>query len=198
MFQDRQSQKAVSRSFNYGIFQIMVGGFFSFIFGLTFFAQLNLLIRGTTSDVGSFFVLMVLAGLSVYLLLCGMRRLKLIRLYRNYIQLLSQAPSHSIDQLAYILKSPVQMVRFNLIQMIKKRYLAAAYIDTDSNRLVSSGYGQNTNAIPTPNFNRNPNNVVQPQKMNEIITVTCKNCGASNKVTKGIATECEYCGSNVS
>ena len=206
MFQDRQSQKAVSRSFNFGIIQIMIGGFLSFIFGITFISCfVDLFSQDSTTGVDDFIIITVIFGLSVYLLLRGMRRLKLVKLFRSYIQLLSQAPSHSIDQLANILKSPVHIVRNNLLKMLKKNYIVAAYIDDNTNSLMSTSVYHSAISVskpnPNTNLNQNPNlnqnNVVQPQKMIEYITATCKNCGASNKLMKGGSIDCEYCGSNI-
>jgi DNA-directed RNA polymerase subunit RPC12/RpoP len=198
MLQDSQSQKAVSRSFNYGTFQIVLGGFLTFVFGITFLSCIaDLLTLDSTMDVWTFMIIMIILGLSVYLLICGILRLRLIKLHRNYMQLLSQGPCHSIDQLASILKSPVHIVKSNLIMMMNKKYLTAAYIDENTNSLIITSFNQRANAIPKQNLNRQLNNMVQPQKMIEYITVTCNNCGASNKIMKGASTECEYCGSNI-
>ncbi len=206
MFQDKKSQGSVSSSQTIGVIQIVFGSIFTFIFGLTFLVALGELI-GQEDDMttGLFFFFMVIFGLSLYLFICGIRRVLLISLCKYYLRLLSQAPSHSINQLAVTLKSPVHIVRKKLYKMIRKGFIASAYIDHNTDRIICTSYNQNIRPVPvmnpmpmpSPMPISNPNYTARQMPPVEHVTVSCKNCGASNRIIKGAYVDCEYCGTNI-
>lgn len=208
MFQNKKSKNAVTASQLIGIFQTAVGSFLTFIFGITTFAIfVDLLSADVTTEADGAIVIIILFILFVYLLISGIRRLKFINTYNYYIQVLSQRPTHSIDELSIIFKSPVHIVRNNLQKMIRKRFLYSAYIDNRTNSIIYTDYQQSKHPMPGPvpvpmqtQYQQMPTPVQQMQvhKPMEYITVACKNCGASIKILKGTSGECEYCGTNVS
>jgi hypothetical protein len=219
MFQDKKSQRRITISHAIGIVQIINGGFLLFVFGLTFIScTIDIILPNSTTETDVYIVIAVIAGLSAILFVNGLNRSKLVKLTKQYMFFLSQGPSHSIDHLAAIIKSPVHIVRNNLTRMIKKGFLFSAYIDNNTNHINCSAYMQRPQPIQmtvpnqVPPMQMSVPKQVQPMQMTvpsqvqpvqpiinvEYVSVVCKNCGASNKIKKGASADCEYCGSNVS
>jgi hypothetical protein len=201
VFQDRASQRVVYNSRMIGTIQITFGGILSFLFGLaslSCFADLFNPDRSTSF--GSFLIIFIVFSISLYILIRGIQRIHFTGIYGYYMRFLYQEPSHSIEQLAGMLHTPAPAVRSNLERMIRKGFLAYAYIDDAANRIVCT---MNDQAPPlqgfvnTPVTNPNPVWQSRTQRPVELVTVTCPNCGASGKMVKGTVTECEYCGSSI-
>lgn len=204
MFQDNSSKKNVSDSQTISVLEITIGGFFTTIFGLTFLGCIiDILSSDRTTKTGEFVGVMIVLATSLFFLICGIDRSSLIRKYRRYIPLLYQRPSHSIDQLAEMLEASVSTVRSDLMSLIERHYIADAYIDDKSNRIICTQNSQ----VPKPMTKPGPASITnsishtvstaQSQKPPECMTLTCKFCGAPNKMVKGVAQECEYCGVSI-
>lgn len=196
MFQDKKSLRAITNSRSVGVIQIAFGSFFGFIFGLTFIACFaDMFDPNRTTTVGDMFIIFIIFALFLYMLIRGIQRVSFTKTYKYYIQFLGQGQSHSIDELAVVLKAPVHIVRRNLEKMMKKGFIADAYIDDKTNCINSTRYYQ---AVQPSSVSNSMPNIVKPVQSTKPVEYTeaiCKNCGASNKITKGSTADCEYCGS---
>ena len=125
-------------------------------------------------------------AVGVLLIASGRKKGRLIRTYREYSARLSGASEASLDMLASNTGAQPETVARNIHEMISRGLLTGFYIDTRQNRLVRQGPPPGTQAAAS----------APPET--EYITVTCKNCGAANRIAAGSAGECEYCGSEIS
>ena len=109
--------------------------------------------------------------------------------YKQYIMLIVNQSINSLDAITGIVNVPYEMVVDDLQQMIKAGYFHGAYIDFAQRLIVF--------APPTPHVWQQPVSGPAPwQPPPQIRVVTCRNCGANNKVI-GQVSDCEYCGSPI-
>lgn len=166
--------------------QLITGIVITFIFGITAIACIG----DNKYPIEEKFTMFVFTAIGILLIIFSIKRKKLIKNFKSYVQRLSVDPTSSIENLASGLGTSQDVVKMNLEKMIKKRYFSNAYIDTENNRIVfSKASEQQTNTIKVNQSN-------EPKI--EYITVTCKSCGGINKIAKGTVGECEYCGSPLS
>ncbi len=163
--------------------EIVVGGLLTFFFGI---GLIGCLTDESLNSAGTIIVILVLLLLSIFLLYRGIRRGRMIKLFKSYVTRLSTDATHSIDLLAEGTGTSVDVVKRNLQQMIKKRYFANAYIDTQQNRIVFPQQATIKTSVSAEPSAAGPDT--------EYETVTCKGCGAANKIAKGSGGECEFCG----
>ncbi len=159
--------------------QIIIGAFLIFMFGGTF---LYITIDKWKIMRSIQIAFAILTMVAIIIFLKGLKRSKLIRLFRCYSPILSADPIHSLGQLASSVGSSMDAVKKNVEEMIKRGFFINTYIDYSNNCVVFSN-GE------TVNF------TVNTQMKLEYSSVICKGCGASNKVLLGSVSECEYCGS---
>ncbi len=196
MFQDINSNRIITRSRITGLIQIIIGGFFTFIFGITFIAGIaELFDREASMSLSTVIIVLCLLLISVYFLVQGIQKHTLTSLCKRYMPLLSQNDTHSIQQFADFIRTPANVVHKNLENMIKRRYING-YIDQNTNTIRSTINYVNTynNSVQNANPYSNVNSTV---KAVEYTTSKCKNCGATLKIKKGVTTDCEYCGSPI-
>jgi len=187
MNQNRKSKSTIVINLIISKIQIIVGSILTLLFGLTLIVGLFDDVSGEISMITVFFIL---TALSIYLLLRGIKRGKLIKLFRIYGLRLSTDSNCSMDQLAVSLGTSVDVVIKNVEEMIKRGYFTNAYIDTTSNDIVFTGQAS------TKTTDSKISNLYNTQNANvEYTTVSCRGCGAINKIIKGTVSECEFCGS---
>lgn len=121
-------------------------------------------------------VIFLLPG--IYLFVLGQSLTSRNDLYREYIRMIDEVGVNSIRNIASSLNKTTAEVKGDLQNMINLRFLSNHFID-DENQLIINKNVLRTNA---------ENNVVI-----EKIDVKCNSCGATNKIIKGVATECQYC-----
>ena len=133
--------------------------------------------------------------LGIYLIKCRLKRNKFIKLFKGYVTILSIDQSKSLDNLAAATNTSVDVVQANIKEMIKKEFIANAYIDLAYNRLVFAGQqppmSTNTTVSNTSSSEINNNGI------KEYKTITCSSCGANNKILEGSVSECDFCGSHL-
>ncbi len=195
MYQDNRARKALNSNNAISLLQILVGGFLSLIFGLAFLGGLvSMSDPEDTIGISYTIIFFIISILFAYMLIRGLKRRKLSKIYYTYTQLLKQNPACSDNQLAVVLRRPLISVRKDLDTMAKKGFLPSVYIDNRNFNQQTQNYGAQT-PIVTPNIMPNNMRPVNDPKLDEYVEVICKNCGASHKVLKGSAVNCEYCGS---
>jgi hypothetical protein len=121
----------------------------------------------------------------------GHKRKKLDADFKKYVAQLSADPTGQIENIAAATGTSVDVVKKDLKQLIDKRFFANAYIDEQNNQIVISSMinkADNTADMAMPNNG-------QASTAQEWITCQCPNCGGMNKIVKGMATECDFCGS---
>lgn len=110
--------------------------------------------------------------------------------FMKYITQLSVDPSGSLENLASATGESVGVVKANLHYMINKRFFTDAFINEQTNQLILPAMAQKTQqqAQATQYMAAG---AVQP----ELVVCTCRCCGGINKIAKGTAGECDFCGS---
>ncbi|NLJ31339.1 MAG: hypothetical protein GX424_07060 [Clostridiales bacterium] len=144
-----------------------------------------------TIDAADIVVIILFVGGGIWLILSSVKRRKLVRLFRQYVSILSRNESCSIADLALATKASEDAVQSKLQKMIKKKYFTSAYIDRDTHRVVLPRHAYPSAPNAADGINR------EAQNMPEVVTVVCKGCGAVNRLVKGQVSECEYCGSAI-
>lgn len=124
------------------------------------------------------------------LIILGQRSKKNAAKIKKYISLIVNQEITSIDDIAAAMALPYEITQKDIQKMIDKGYLVGAYINDITREIVlPSKHKQDYKKHEDIDANK-PN--VQ------MLVVTCKGCGANNKVKKGSVSECEFCGSPVS
>lgn len=164
----------------------MIIGVFLIFFGIagicTFIGQF---------DSGAIFVIIFCLGVGSWLINSSVKKKRLIKNFRTYVQELSNDPTGSIYNLASATGTSVDVVKNNLQNMINKKFFVNACIDAQSNCIIFPAINNNINDTQS-NVPRNTNH-----SEIEYVSVTCKNCGGTNTVIKGKVSECDFCGSPI-
>jgi 26S proteasome regulatory complex component, contains PCI domain len=171
------SKAAIITSVVIGKISSIVGYAFAFIFGLP-------LIMGAFHEVGAAIVAIVFIAISVALILNGIKIKKRNRRFKKYVGLISVENQTSLENIASSTMQSLDFVTRDIQKMIDKKFFLNAYIDKETNEIVLQ--------------RRNTEGKFAPAAANapvEMITVTCKGCGAVNSIPKGSVAECEFCGS---
>lgn len=105
--------------------------------------------------------------------------------YKKYISIIINGNEYILDNIASAMSLPINIVKKDLKDMINNGYFQGAYINDSTNEIV----------LPkTSKENINETTFNNSASQDEVKVITCKCCGAQNKVTSSGA-ECEYCGS---
>ncbi len=128
-------------------------------------------------------------AVGVLLIINGKRKKDRLRRLEKYLSIIVNQNETSIDQIATMVKKPVNFVLKDMKFMIRKRYFVNAYIDQNTNSIVFPG------RVASAAHNEIHEDSVPDSEMQ---VVTCKSCGAQNKIAKGSVGKCEYCGSLLS
>lgn len=131
-----------------------------------------------------------LATFGVVLVFKGRKKKKLVKLFYEYSSLLSKDSQKSLDLLSSLTGLTVSTTTKNVADMIDLELFPNAYIDNNQNRLIFMGYTD----IASSSENNKLNDVHELRS----VAVKCKSCGATNKVSEGVVSECEFCGSQIS
>lgn len=152
------------------VLDTVLGVLMAFFFGM---AILGFFISDTSSeDIPAFVVCVALTAWGIYLIARGAKRGKLGKAFREYIQLLGNAPRISLDALAEETGASPDAVRRNLQWMLRKGFFENAKLDDTSNSLILRS------RVPG----------------GEMLRVRCSSCGAPCMVPLGRHATCEYCG----
>lgn len=109
--------------------------------------------------------------------------------YKKYISIVVNQQITSIDAIASAMSTSYEAAKKDLQRMVSKGYFQGADINDETREIVLPRtqevlYSQSSTATASQSA--------------ETHAVTCGGCGAYNKITKGFAGECEYCGSPIS
>jgi ribosomal protein S27E len=198
MFQDGKSRRAVRRNYVICVLQMTVGGFWSFIFGLTSLSFIiNMFKHNSAVTLDMTLIILAIFAALAYLTVRGFKRKKIDTIYYYYLPLLARSNAHSIDDLAAALKKSADEVKSDLEILLKKGFLASAYIDYNTNYIIHiQNYEPDAQRTVPDTMEALKSDIEEPKE--EFTEVICKSCGAANKFVKGSAASCEYCGSVLS
>lgn len=163
-----------------GTLQVMIGGFCSFAFGFGFIGCIGNRIMYKTVGIGATLIIFILFILSAYMLSSGLKRKRLTRVYYACAQQLMMTPTLSAEQLAKVLRMPLKSLKRDLDTIVKKGFIPENIEDKNYHE-----DSQNS---------RTEEPALEP-KLEEYVELNCRNCGAPNRILKGSAVNCEYCGS---
>lgn len=167
----------------------MIIGVCSVLFGIAGFCVAN-----GKFDSMDIFLIIFFVGVGLLLIYFSVKKKKLIKYFKTYVQKLSADPTGSISNLASAAGTSPDVVKKNLENMINKKFFANAYIDIERNCIVFPS-SNNINVSANTTHSNVQQNTNQPEI--EYVTVTCKSCGGINKIIKGKVSECDFCGSPI-
>jgi hypothetical protein len=139
----------------------------------------------TGNDLANAMVLIIIGAALIFM---GIYTRKSAKRFLNYLDLVVDQGYSSIDSIAASMSSTYDLTKRDLQKLMGDGYLSGSYID-DSTREIM--------------FPRS-NSIQYDTAINDIIVnngpqaVTCKGCGANNKIIAGTVGECEFCGSPIS
>ena len=131
-------------------------------------------------DILMYFIIFICSGGAF--LIAGYISRKQAKSYKKYIDIINRYIT-SIETISATAGVPYETAKNDLQKMIEKGYFEGAYINDADREIVIRNQMYD---------NQNTNNA------NQYTTVTCKGCGATNKVAVNMVTECEYCGYQLS
>lgn len=190
-----KSKVALAVSMTISIVQAILGWITLGIFGLC--TVLYLFDQEFQDDVGAAFlvVCLVFDALGVMLLLFSKKHKKLNSEFKKYVYYISAEPTGSINNIAAAMGESVDLVKSNLRLMIDRNYFSNAYIDEQRNCIVISNRAQS--GISAELANNNPVVPQQNRAPMELVSVTCRCCGAPKTITRGMVANCDFCGSSI-
>lgn len=132
---------------------------------------------------------LLLAAFGFLVFSWGMKRGKMRLEFKKYVTQLSVDPSGSLENLASATGTSVDVVKKNLQFMIKKNFFSDAVINEQEHRLVLPAKAKKEQQTKT--LRHSASGAAQQ----ELIACSCPCCGGMNKIAKGTAGECDFCGS---
>lgn len=148
---------------------------------------------------GFWLICIIFDVIAIALIISGTNRDALINDFKKYVAIITNDSDDSLYNIAATLNVPVEKVKENVRQMIKKKYFTNAYLDEAEGRLIIAGMERNvqprTAEVTVEKAKKQPDQPKQPKT--EMVVAVCKGCGAVAKVEKGKVVECEYCGSPI-
>ncbi len=131
----------------------------------------------------------IFAALGFWVYFLGRKRMKMRLEFKKYVAQLSMDSFGSLDSLASVTGTSVEVVKKNLAYMINKKFFTDAYIDEQANRLVLLSMEKKAQA-QTQVSQQTDQEVPQPK----LVACTCSCCGGMSKIVKGAVGECDFCG----
>lgn len=180
MSMQQTSKSAVVISKSLGILSSILGYFLALIGGFP-------LILGTLKDSGSVILALIFVAIGTLLIIHGIKTKKRINRFKRYVNILSLENETSLERIASTSSQSVDFVTKDLELMIKRKFFINVYIDKNTNEIILGNRKSQAS-----NDTMKKSEVTEPK---ELKAVTCKNCGASNNITIGEVSECEFCGS---
>lgn len=177
MSTQHSSRSAIIISTIKGKIASILGYFLVIILGLP-------LVMNTYPDGGVIPFVLVMMGLGVLLIVYGIRTKRSLKRFKKYINIITAENNTSLENIAGQTSQSTDFVMKDMQMMINKKYFIDAYIDEKANEIVL----KKRDHIVT-------NVQVENNTSVEMISVTCKGCGATNSIQKSIGSECEFCGS---
>lgn len=179
------SEAVVAINIVIGVVQIVFGVLFA-VFGLFCLLTMNGI------DGADIFLVLVFGGGGIWMLIAGIKRQKLIKLFKQYKAIIANSLNGSVANIARTTGAAENIVMKNLQKMIDKKFFNKAYIDLKSGCILFQDQQQRAQGT------QNSAPVRQSgQPGIQMMTVTCKGCGGVNRIAKGQVGECEYCGAPV-
>lgn len=127
--------------------------------------------------VGIVMIIMFLIG-GIVSTVFAVKSLKKYNQYKKYVEKIGARVKVPINEIAQQMGETIETTMKNIYEIIKYKMLDA-YINEDNEIVIKT------------NVEYDSFNVIEAKK--EIITVQCKNCGATNKFIVGKENRCEFC-----
>ncbi len=142
------------------------------------------------SDSAQIIFVLVCIGLGTFLIVLGIKNKHRIKRFKIYVGLISMEHMTSLENIASSTSQSIDFVSNDIQKMIDKKFFANANIDKMTNEIIIGETKAQPQIVATP----------QPAQQNTIAeneNVKCQGCGAMNLKQKGVAINCEYCGSPI-
>lgn len=183
----RANNKVIVLNKIISIVQCVLGGMGLFVFGLGFLG--NLLDVETSLDFASIILFILFISLNAYMLYCGIKRNKMGKKLKNYINMIGNVASVSIVEIALSVQASESQVVSEFEWLIKKNFLIDAYIDYDDKKLIfKEAYAKELEKQQQEE---------QAKRNIQYISVVCECCNGTTRIVKGKGGICDYCGAPI-
>lgn len=189
----KKSKVAVISSRVWQIIEMIAGCFLVGLFGLVTIVSIG--DETFTSDMKT--ICIILIALGAILIYKSVKRAKLIKDFKKYVQILAGDPCNSLDTIAEATGSSYDAVEKNVAKMIKKHYFANAWINDNTRSLVIGGRQYPGKSYSSAPLSASGATQAHTAPDREMLSVICSGCGAVNLVGRGQVVECEYCGNMI-
>ncbi len=152
--------------------------------------------EGITKDDVYMALFFLIAG--IVLVLLGRNTAKNAEKFKKYISIIVNHEETSIDNIAMAMPTSYEKAKEDLQKMINRGYFADAYINDADREIVLPSMEQSYVVKAEVNVRTNTEVNIRTNTEIEMVVVSCKGCGANNKIEKGTVGECQFCGSPIS
>jgi hypothetical protein len=155
-----------------------ISSILGYFFGIIMLLVLIVPTESQPSEPDVIIPMLVILAISVYGVINGLRIKRRISRFKKYAALISSQNMTSIEAMAAATGKAAEFVKKDLEEMIRKHFFTGAAIHHAANEIVINGMRGFSSGV-------NPD---------QVKSVTCKSCGASDKVIVGQVVQCPYCG----
>lgn len=134
----------------------------------------------------------------IVLILLGRNTRKNAQKYKKYISIVVNHEETSIDNIAMAIPTSYENAKRDLQKMINRGYFTDAYINDGDREIVLPSMEESYMVKTEVNVRTNTHVNVSSNGEVEMVVISCKGCGANNKIEKGSVGECQFCGSPIS
>lgn len=143
----------------------------------------------TEVDLSGFFLTFLFCVIAGVILYCGIKRTKMAKALKNYVNVVGDAASISIKEIAQSVYVSEKQVVDEFDWLIRKNFLLDAYIDYNDNQIVfKEAYAKVV---------KKQQEEEQAKRNIEYISVVCECCNGTTKIEKGKEGVCSYCGAPI-
>lgn len=166
------------------IIQIALGGFLTFF--LTFGISVEL--SKEPMDVGVIIFAISFDILAIQMMCCGIKRSRMMPLWKQYAVLVGNAPSVEIRELSRFTKKSEKTVKRHFEWFIEKGFLPNVYIDYEENEVIFKAAYDKTIMEEKWKLRKK----LQIKETGKV-SVICECCNAIAMIPMGSSSLCEYC-----
>lgn len=161
-----------------------------FFFGVGIIIFADICLTDKKNEWAALLVCLCFAAFGVWLIRSGVKKNRLVKDCKRYAYSLTNSENASVEKLAAVLGENPGMVRKNLEKMIGHGYIENVYLDNSADRFVILD-----GASKSEEVRGFASDTVLKQQ--EMVRVTCPNCGGTTALPEHSVGTCDYCGSEI-
>lgn len=185
MSSQHSSRSAIIVNMIVGKISSIFGWILTMLFGLT--AIVLITNEEGSGKAAGVILCLIFMAVSIALIVFGISTKRRIKRFKQYVAIIVDRNEKSIENIAGSTSKSIDFVMNDLQTMINKKFFINAYIDGNRKEII---LGNKTVQI-------DPATARKDSVQAASTVITCKGCGATNRIIKGTSGECEFCGSPI-